>query len=159
MISSSSVTSLGALPVLLAQRSAAFPVYITGASHKMGQMELYEHYLALSSRTEFSEYDLNHVDAAFEALQVVNFLQHVEFEVKGERVVVTAYPAGHLVGAAVWCIEWRHEVVLYAPVFNHRRDRHLPSAHLAAICPRPLAVISHVDRVLQVQPPPAHQDS
>lgn len=159
LLSSSSLSSLGALPALWARRARDVPVLLTSASHKMGQMEVYEQQLALSSRTDFAGYDLNDVDAAFDAATTVNYLERVGLELKGERLQVTAHPAGHRVGAAIWCIQWRHEQILFAPAFNHRRDRHLPSAHLGAIAPRPLLVIGAVDRALQTPAPPAQQDA
>lgn len=79
LVSHADVAHLGALPALLGQGDRTLPVYITGAAHKMGQMELYEECLVRSGCSEFTAFSLDHVDAAFDGMTTLNYLQHCSF--------------------------------------------------------------------------------
>lgn len=56
---------------------------------------------------------------------------------------VTAYPAGHLLGGAIWQILTPdEEQIVYAVHWNHRKDRHLKRADLGGRFIRPALLIT-----------------
>uniref|UniRef100_A0A1D1ZUT9 Cleavage and polyadenylation specificity factor subunit 2 n=1 Tax=Auxenochlorella protothecoides TaxID=3075 RepID=A0A1D1ZUT9_AUXPR len=141
LVSHADVAHLGALPALLGQGDRTLPVYITGAAHKMGQMELYEECLVRSGCSEFTAFSLDHIDAAFDGMTTLNYLQHCSFVVRDTPVRIVAHPAGHRLGGAIWHIQWSNEDIVYAVGFNHRKERHLAGAQLPGIVSRPALLI------------------
>ena len=55
---------------------------------------------------------------------------------------LTALPAGHTVGGAIWQIcTPAEESIIYAPDFNHQREAHLNAGALDSCNPRPAVLI------------------
>ena len=50
-------------------------------------------------------------------------------------VTVTPYPAGHLIGGALWKISKETDEIVYAVDYNHKKEMHLDSSGLASQTP------------------------
>ena len=61
---------------------------------------------------------------------------------KGQGFTLTALPAGHTVGGAIWQVATpAEEHIIYAPDFNHQREAHLNAGSLDSCSPRPAVLI------------------
>ena len=133
---------LGALPYLVGRAGLKVPIYATGAVHKMGQMFLYDAFLTRHACSEFEAFSLDDIDAAFAAMTTLRFRQEASLSGKGSGISITPFPAGRLLGGAVWRISYGGEDFVYALDFNHRRERHLVGAPLEATFLRPALFVS-----------------
>jgi cleavage and polyadenylation specificity factor subunit 2 len=131
------------------------PVFVSGAAHKMGQMVLYDAYL---NSTDDIPFDLDDIDAAFRGMLQLRYRQ--ETVVCQDRVTVTPYPSGRVVGGSIWKIHVHGNDVLYAVDYNHRREIHLmggsmmdPSSMLSAASVRPALLITDAYTVDKVSGP------
>lgn len=147
---------MGGLAYLIHKKKWQVPVYVTGAGHKMGQMVAYDAYLnAYQSSARVTPFDLDDVDAAFREMTQLRYRQEVSL--CEDRVHVTPYPAGRLVGGAIWKIHVGEHDIVYAVDYNHKRELHLMgsammdvSSMLTVSCTRPAMLITDacsVDRV------------
>lgn len=147
---------MGGLAYLVHKMGWHVPVFVTGAGHKMGQMVAYDAYLnAYQSSASVTPFDLDDVDAAFREMTQVRYRQEVSL--CEDRVHVTPYPAGRLVGGAIWKIHVGQHDIVYAVDYNHKRELHLMgsammdlSSMLTVSCTRPAMLITDarsVDRV------------
>ena len=64
-----------------------------------------------------------------------------KYDIIDPGIVVTAFPAGHLIGGTVWKITKDTEEIVYAVDYNHRRERHLVGTPLDTIL-RPTLLIT-----------------
>ena len=131
------------------------PVFVSGAAHKMGQMVLYDAYL---NSTDDIPFDLDDIDAAFRGMVQLRYRQ--ETVVCKDRVTVTPYPSGRVVGGSIWKIHVHGNDVLYAVDYNHRREIHLmggsmmdPTSMLSAASVRPALLITDAYTVDKVSGP------
>ena len=83
----------------------------------------------------YSERDL---DAAMERTEVIDF--HQTMDLDGVRV--TAYRAGHVLGAAMFMVEIGGMRLLYTGDYSRIPDRHMPAADLPAQRPHIVVVES-----------------
>ncbi|OSX68304.1 hypothetical protein BU14_3046s0001, partial [Porphyra umbilicalis] len=128
LLSSSACRHLGALAAVAPSLPPATKVYATLPTWRLGQMTLYDVHDGLVRRTPPPHaYDLDGVDGTFESRFVT--LKYQQAVRLAEGVTVTPYAAGRVLGGTVWSVRVDSEEVVYAPVFNHRRERLLnPSA-------------------------------
>jgi hypothetical protein len=63
------------------------------------------------------------IDAAFDAVRTLKHHQPLTLELRGTRLTLEAYPAGHMVGGSIWLVETGGEVVVYGPHSNHMKER------------------------------------
>jgi Cft2 family RNA processing exonuclease len=113
---------LGALPYLVGKLGlgASVPVYATTPVQVLGQMFLYDAHQHRYFSEEFDTFTLDDVDEAFERIRPVKYQQVLELS---QNVFVTAYPAGHLLGGAIWKFQKESEEIVYCVDVNHRRER------------------------------------
>jgi cleavage and polyadenylation specificity factor subunit 2 len=142
LISHPDAAHMGALPLLVGRLGLGAPVFSTGAAHKMGQMALYDAYLAARAFSDFEAWDLDDVDAAFARLTQLRYRQEAPLSGKAAGVRVTPLPAGRLVGGALWRVAAGGEEFVYAVDWNHRRERHLAGAPLGAAFHRPALLVA-----------------
>lgn len=147
LVSHPDMDHLGGLPYAVGKLGLKAPIYITGAGHKMGQMFMYDAYLTHHASNEETPFDLDDVDAAFGNMVQLRYRQDVVLrgesgENSGE-ISITPYPAGHMIGGAIWKIQvgGSNEVV-YAVDYNHRREVHLNGTLLESWFPRPSLLIT-----------------
>jgi cleavage and polyadenylation specificity factor subunit 2 len=78
---------------------------------------------------------------------------------KGDNgLQITPFPAGHMMGGAVWRItKMGEEEVVYAVDFNHRKERHLNGCTFEGIG-RPTLLITDAFNVLYAQPKHKQRD-
>lgn len=147
LISHPDMTHLGALPYAVGKLGLEAPVYATLPVWRMGQMFMYDAYEAMVAQQEFSVYDLDDVDAAFEKINQLKFQQPLALTGKGTGITITPYSGGHMLGGTVWKIKREAEdmkdaeEILYAVDFNHKKERHLnPTALPTLIRPSHLII-------------------
>lgn len=79
---------LGALPYLVGKLGLKCPIYATSPIYKMGQMFMYDLYQSRHNCEDFDLFTLDDVDAAFDLIIQVKYLQTVQL--KGEYGVYRA---------------------------------------------------------------------
>jgi len=98
----------------------------------MGQMFLYDAFLAREHHEGWDSFSLDDVDAAFEEERMIK-LRYAEprrLQGRGSGITVTPLTAGHMVGGTLWKINKETEEIVYAVDFNHKSERHLPAAQV-----------------------------
>ena len=162
LLSHPDLTHLGAVPMLLSVWKSSALVFSTLPVNRMGQMFLYEAYLARSAAdASFSTFSLDDVDASF---RLVNFpggrwdiLRYSE-ERTLKGITFSALQSGRMIGGSLWRISKGPESILYAVGFNHRTERHLGKAgglSLSALHRRPTLMISDAVNGLVIHPVPS----
>jgi len=122
---------IGAYPYLAAKCQLNCPVLATIPVHKNGQMFMYDWYQSHHNYEEFDVFDLDDVDKSFEIIKQVKYHQSVPMRGKGLGINVSAMPAGHMLGGAMWRITREGEDdILYAVDYNHKKERHLGGCEL-----------------------------
>ncbi|KAI0559705.1 Cleavage and polyadenylation specificity factor [Gracilaria domingensis] len=129
LLSHADISHLGALPYAFRYLKLNAPVFATLPVWRMGHMFLYNAYLSRSAQTEFSLFNLDDVDSAFELedrFHLLKYQQRHPLNAYGaDKLIITPHGAGHMLGGAIWSIQKETETILYAVHFNHRRERHL----------------------------------
>jgi hypothetical protein len=77
LLSHPDLLHLGALPYAMSKLGLKAPVYGTIPLFKMGQMFMYDAYQSRSNNQEFTLFDLDDVDSAFEHLEQLKYSQHL----------------------------------------------------------------------------------
>jgi len=135
---------LGALPYLVGK--AGLPqntqIYATLPVVKMGTMFMYDHFHAQQAVSDFELFSLDDVDATFDRVTQLKYLQSHFLTGKGEGLTITAHASGHMVGGTVWLISQGVDTIMYAPHFNHKRERHLNGSKLESLVGRPAVLIT-----------------
>ncbi|KAK6043121.1 hypothetical protein COOONC_19373 [Cooperia oncophora] len=117
----------------------------------MGMMFMYDWINSLISVENFELFTLDDVDVAFDRIQKLKFNQTVPL--RGDsQIKITALPAGHMIGGAMWRIT-RHdeEDIIYAVDYNHKKERHLNGCSFDTIL-RPYLLITDSLNALYTQP-------
>ncbi|XP_059058233.1 probable cleavage and polyadenylation specificity factor subunit 2 [Achroia grisella] len=126
LLSHSDPLHLGALPYAVGKLGLNCPIYATLPIYKMGQMFMYDLYQAHRNVSDFDLFTLDDVDAAFDRITQLKYNQSIDMKGKGLGVRITPLPAGHSLGGTVWRIAAPgEEDIVYAPDFNHKKERHL----------------------------------
>ncbi|VDM53348.1 unnamed protein product [Angiostrongylus costaricensis] len=142
---------LGALAYLVKYCDLRAPIYCTVPVYKMGMMFMYDWINSLMSVENFELFTLDDVDVAFDRIQKLKFNQTVPL--RGDsQIKITALPAGHMIGGAMWRIT-RHdeEDIIYAVDYNHKKERHLNGCSFDTIL-RPYLLITDSLNALYTQP-------
>uniref|UniRef100_A0A0A9YR18 Cleavage and polyadenylation specificity factor subunit 2 n=1 Tax=Lygus hesperus TaxID=30085 RepID=A0A0A9YR18_LYGHE len=122
---------LGALPYLVGKCGLSCPVYATIPVYKMGQMFMYDLYQSHYNMEDFTLFNLDDVDAAFDKVVQLKYNQTVQMKGKGYGLSIVPMPAGHMLGGTMWKIQkMGEEDVIYAVDFNHKKERHLNGCDL-----------------------------
>jgi len=139
LICDSSLTSIGALPLVLSKlnsKGVTPPmVYGTFPTAKMGQMSLYDFHARCSTDGVSLGWGLDNIDAVFatDRFCAMKYSQTIVLQVDGRNAVsITPHRSGRYVGAAFWVlrrIQDEAEVVV-APHYNHAKERHLDASQL-----------------------------
>ncbi|KAI8603970.1 beta-lactamase-like protein, partial [Dissophora ornata] len=130
LLSHSTLHHLGALAYaksymgLRAQTYATFPVM------DMGRLSLYDIWQSKRGTEDFTTFNLEDIDQAFESITCLRYQQPTELSGKCKGITITASSAGHTVGGTVWKISKDTESILYAVDYNHRKDKHLDATVL-----------------------------
>ncbi|XP_048486095.1 probable cleavage and polyadenylation specificity factor subunit 2 [Plutella xylostella] len=126
LLSHSDPMHLGALPYAIGKLGLNCPVYATLPVYKMGQMFMYDLYQAHRNVSEFDLFTLDDVDNAFDRIVQLKYNQTIDMKGKGLGIRIVPLPAGHTLGGTVWRISAPgEEDIVYAPDFNHKKERHL----------------------------------
>ncbi|XP_053613296.1 probable cleavage and polyadenylation specificity factor subunit 2 [Plodia interpunctella] len=126
LLSHSDPLHLGALPYAVGKLGLNCPIYATLPIYKMGQMFMYDLYQSHKNVSDFELFTLDDVDAAFDRITQLKYNQSVDMKGKGLGLRITPLPAGHTLGGTIWRIAAPgEEDIVYAPDFNHKKERHL----------------------------------
>ncbi|KAK0400699.1 hypothetical protein QR680_015406 [Steinernema hermaphroditum] len=125
LLSYGDIAHAGALPYLVAKCGLKCPVYATVPVCKMSAMFLYDWVQGHLSAEDFSHFNFDDIDQAMRYVQQVKYTQTILL--KGDNgLQITPYPAGHMMGGAIWKItKMGDEEIVYAVDFNHKKERHL----------------------------------
>ena len=105
-----------ASPCLLLIGSLLLPVFYPHHNHHTVSC-------VLQAVSDFELFSLDDVDAAFDRVTQLKYLQSHLLTGKGEGLTITAHASGHMVGGTVWLISKGVDTIMYAPDFNHKRER------------------------------------
>lgn len=107
-------------------------------------MTLYDVYLSMKRQEEFGLWDLDDVDNVCKLENgrfcLLKYQQGFKLEMEGVVVGITPYVAGYSLGGCVWVIECGADRIVYAPEFNHGKEKCLPAGALG-ILERPSVLI------------------
>lgn len=81
------------------------------------------HVPPLQAGSDFTLFEAEDIDAAFDRVKPIKHHQLLELEIQGLRFRLAGYPAGHMAGGTVWVIETGGEVIVYGPCTNHMKER------------------------------------
>ncbi|XP_041968998.1 probable cleavage and polyadenylation specificity factor subunit 2 [Aricia agestis] len=152
LLSHSDPLHLGALPYAVGQLGLNCPIYATLPVYKMGQMFMYDLYQSHKNVEEFDLFTLDDVDTAFDRITQLKYNQSVDMKGKGLGLRITPIPAGHLLGGTIWRIAAPgEEDIVYAPDFNHKKERHLNGCEIEKIM-RPSLLLLGAMNADYVQP-------
>ncbi|ROT74637.1 probable cleavage and polyadenylation specificity factor subunit 2 [Penaeus vannamei] len=158
LISYSDPLHMGALPYLVGKCQLTCPVYATVPVFKMGQMFMYDWFQSHHNYDLVEHFTLDDVDAAFELITQVKYNQSVPMRGKGIGLSISAQPAGHMIGGAIWRIIKDGEGdIVYAVDFNHKKERHLGGCELDKIT-RPSLLITDAFNASYRQERRRHRD-
>ncbi len=145
LLSHADLAHAGGLPYAFAELGLNCPVYATQPVAKMAPLALLDALAALRSTTDSPPFTKAHVTSVFQQhMHAVKYLQPMDLLRKdgsAADIVVTPYPAGHSVGGAVWKVTRGAEDMVYAPDFNHQRERLLDPTTLETL-QRPSVLIA-----------------
>ncbi|XP_071526675.1 probable cleavage and polyadenylation specificity factor subunit 2 isoform X2 [Panulirus ornatus] len=149
---------MGALPYLVGKCQLSCPVYATVPVFKMGQMFMYDWFQSHHNYDLVEHFTLDDVDAAFELITQVKYNQSIPMRGKGIGLNISAQPAGHMIGGAIWRILKDGEGdIVYAVDFNHKKERHLGGCELDKIA-RPSLLITDAFNASYRQERRRHRD-
>ncbi|XP_026490952.1 probable cleavage and polyadenylation specificity factor subunit 2 [Vanessa tameamea] len=152
LLSHSDPLHLGALPYAVGQLGLNCPIYATLPVYKMGQMFMYDLYQSHKNVSDFDLFTLDDVDGAFDRITQLKYNQSIDMKGKGLGLRITPLPAGHLLGGTVWRIAAPgEEDIVYAPDFNHKKERHLNGCEIERIM-RPSLLLLGAMNADYVQP-------
>ncbi|VVC87684.1 unnamed protein product [Leptidea sinapis] len=152
LLSHSDPLHLGALPYAVGQLGLSCPIYATLPVYKMGQMFMYDLYQSHRNVSDFDLFTLDDVDTAFDRITQLKYNQSVDMKGKGLGLKITPVPAGHLLGGTIWRIAAPgEEDIVYAPDFNHKKERHLNGCEIEKIM-RPSLLLLGAMNADYVQP-------
>lgn len=144
LISYPDLAHMGALPYAVAKLGLSAPIYCTLPVYRMGEMFLYEAYQTRQAYN-FTAFNLDDIDLAFkdnDNLTRLKYSQDEKLRDKGEGIVITPEPAGHMVGGTIWKIKKETEDIIYAVDYNHKKERHLENSSLKSFDVRPTVLIT-----------------
>ena len=119
---------LCSVPYLTEVRKCKAPIFMSKASKKLAPIML-EDFLKV---TEAAEFDKNSIKACLQKVRGVEFNRRKEL-IPG--VFVTAYPAGHLLGATAFYVSSNGKSFLYTGDFSGAADHHLPGHQIPRLFP------------------------
>lgn len=137
LLSHADLAHVGALPYARARLGLRAPVYATIPVVKMAQMTLYDahasaarHRNPMATAEDAMLFSLDDVHVALAAATELVFAQLTQLP---GGVTISPHAAGHTIGGCVWRIAVGAEDILYAPEYNHQRERHLPAGSIEKI--------------------------
>lgn len=89
----------------------------------MGRLSLYDSWQSKRATEDFTTFNLEDIDQAFESITCLRYQQPTELVGKCKGITITASSAGHTVGGTIWKISKDTESILYAVDYNHRKDK------------------------------------
>jgi len=142
---------LGALPYAVGKLGLVCPIYCTVPVYKMGQMFMYDWYQSRYDMEDFDLFNLDDVDNTFDKVIQLKYSQSVPLQGRGQGLVITPLPAGHMLGGTVWkIVKDGEEDIIYAVDYNHKKERHLNGCELDKI-QRPSLLITDAYNTLYQQ--------
>ncbi|XP_073989690.1 probable cleavage and polyadenylation specificity factor subunit 2 [Rhodnius prolixus] len=134
---------LGALPYLVGKCGLSCPVYATVPVYKMGQMFMYDLYQSRYNNEDFTIFNLDDVDAAFDKIVQLKYNQTARLKGRCHGLNIVPIAAGHMIGGTIWRIKKiGEEDIVYAVDFNHKKERHLNGCSFARL-QRPSILITN----------------
>ncbi|KAG0257052.1 cleavage and polyadenylation specificity factor subunit 2 [Mortierella polycephala] len=125
LLSHSTLHHLGALAYAKSYLGLRAQTYATVPVMDMGRLSLYDIWQSKRATEDFTTFNLEDIDQAFEAITCLRYQQPTALTGKCKGITITAFSAGHTVGGTVWKISKDTESILYAVDYNHRKDKHL----------------------------------
>lgn len=145
VITQPDIEHAGALPYLVGVLNCTCPIFITSPASRLAELTLIDAYNSLKNTPlAITSFTLDHIGAAFRWEQLggqVHAVRFSEESIIAGNVILSAHPSGYSLGGAVWKIMKNTERILYAPVFNHRDEKHLPRCDFEALGQAPTVMI------------------
>lgn len=119
---------IGALPLLSAGHRCRAPVYMTAPTQDLGRLVLLDTVTTSRARSQYCPFSELDVHATIDAVTLIQVGRRWTLP-KNSGVHVTAFPAGHCVGAVMFLLSFPDQSsVLYSGDYSLRSDRHVPTA-------------------------------
>lgn len=116
---------------------------------KMGTMTMYDMFSNHEATSDFSVFNLDDVDMAFDSITQLKYSQRYVWKSQKSSSMLTIMPfnAGHSLGGTVWKIVKEMDEIVYAVDYNHQKERHL-SGTAFDILGRPSILITDASSAL-----------
>lgn len=123
----------------------------------MGQLTLYDWLHGHLSNEDFDLFGYDEIDAVYERVEQLKYNQTALL--RGDNgLQITALPAGHMLGGAIWRItKMGEEEIVYAVDYNHKKERHLNGCTFDGVG-RPALMITDAFNALYNQPRRKNRD-
>eukprot|EP01124_Arcella_intermedia_P005522 TRINITY_DN13267_c0_g1_i1.p1 TRINITY_DN13267_c0_g1~~TRINITY_DN13267_c0_g1_i1.p1 ORF type:complete len:752 (-),score=213.87 TRINITY_DN13267_c0_g1_i1:29-1996(-) len=121
-------------------------------------MFMYDAYQSRQNSEEFTVFNLDDVDAAFDNFVQLKYSQRYTLSGKGIKLEITPYAAGHLIGGTIWKIKRETDEIIYAVDYNHKKERHLSPTILETLT-QPTLLITDALNALNSQDSRGNRDS
>ncbi|KAI9327471.1 beta-lactamase-like protein [Zopfochytrium polystomum] len=141
---------LGAFPYAVTNLGLSCVAYATDPVRDLAPLCLHDALQSKRAAEDFTLFSAADVDAAFD--RVIPLKASQPMQLPGSRckgISVTAYPAGHSLGGAIWKIKKDTDEIIYAVDYNHAGERHLQRSSLGLLT-RPTLLITDAFNTLNV---------
>ncbi|KAI9362898.1 beta-lactamase-like protein [Zopfochytrium polystomum] len=141
---------LGAFPYAVTNLGLSCVAYATDPVRDLAPLCLHDALQSKRAAEDFTLFSAADVDAAFD--RVIPLKVSQPMQLPGSRckgISVTAYPAGHSLGGAIWKIKKDTDEIIYAVDYNHAGERHLQKSSLGLLT-RPTLLITDAFNTLNI---------
>eukprot|EP01012_Entosiphon_sulcatum_P032704 TRINITY_DN41553_c0_g1_i1.p1 TRINITY_DN41553_c0_g1~~TRINITY_DN41553_c0_g1_i1.p1 ORF type:complete len:799 (+),score=131.41 TRINITY_DN41553_c0_g1_i1:92-2488(+) len=152
LLSHGDLEHAGALPYAVKHLGLRGPIFATLPTQRVAEMTLYDILLHRVLREDFDQFGVEDVEKAFSLCTQLKYYQR--YKIPEHGVTITAYPAGHTLGGAVWRIVKEPDEIVYAMDYYHRKERILPAVDSAnAFSSKPTLLITSARNAARPVPP------
>ena len=134
-----------AIPYLLEKQEFTASVFMTPPTKSVYKLIVGDYLKLNAAGSDQSLYGQQALDRSMRRIETVRFGEHRSVETAHGPIKFWCYSAGHVLGAAQFCVEVEGFCFVYSGDFSCTEDRHLPAADLSSLKlegkPRPLVAI------------------
>ena len=117
----------GALPILTEHLKCNAPIYMTEPTRELARLMLHDMFSTSAARHQHCPFDNKQIEACLKKVSLIDLDQTLNVG-GSQKISVTAYHAGHTLGAVMFHIQVDQRSILYSGDYCIKSDRHLRAA-------------------------------
>lgn len=117
----------GALPILTEHFKSNAPIYMTEPTRELARLMLHDMYSTSIARHQHCPFDNNQIETCLAKVSLIQLDQTLNLGVD-QQISITAYHAGHTLGAVMFHIQIDQRSILYSGDYCIKSDGHLRAA-------------------------------